>query len=854
MHSKSLLLYGVLLLCATAAHAQLKPEQVPAFQIRARVTQIADQPPGERKFTFRCGDGSAPSAVAGDAWSEWIKFDRPQVEANLKGYPAIYLRGWPVVTRLTVEGVDDPTLVEAELKFDEGGDVIKLTGELFGPALGVNLWREDDGKPQAATHAQYNHRYWKALEGVSVPPESRPKLFPTIDRFIGGDDDRRAWREGIEHLNRAGFSAIMLPPDKRIRNLLLETGQRRTAWAVYNPPGYAFDFDPAITHESIRTWAAEQAKPYRDAGYDPRDMAVFAMSDEPGWYYPQQLDALKKDNDALARFRKYLEAQGLKPADVGANTWDEVQPSSQRRTDNLAAKRLFYWSMRFFAYDSATHFAQSTRALEEAFYPNVPIFTNWNFFSGRFYVPGPVANNSEKKNPDAGMGGHDWLEFGRLRGGTMLWTEDWFSDAHAYQWSFYCAKLRSAAAKGKVQFGGYVIPRTAGDREDGLMQKILCIAGSGGKAIKYYVFGPEYNFPGNCYSERPELLKKIAEAQGMIGAAEEQLWPGTRPRPQVAILHPRSAEPWDARDVEVPQQIQDATHWNQNTSTVDYMAETFNLYLALQHANIPVDFVEEDDLSPDGLAAYRVLYVTEPNVPVENQQGLVEWVKRGGTLVTVSGAATRDRYDEPATVLSDATGVADVERVRMLVADANGLPLKAKGDGLHGPFSAFGVVGKLALAEAAKKSADAVVAKFEDGSPAVVLTSLGQGRAIHFAWLPGVAYWRSSTETRDKLPVGFSEGLRKWIVWPTELAKVQTPVTVNHALVETPILVSDQGAAITLLNWTGAAIDEAKLTIRPGFAVKEAKSVKRGPIAFTQQGDVVSFALPLVGADIVVLK
>ena len=173
------------------------------------------------------------------------------------------------------------------------------------------------------------------------------------------------------------------------------------------------------------------------------------------------------------------------------------------------------------------------------------------------------------------------------------------------------------------------------------------------------------------------------------------------------------------------------------------MAETFNLYLALQHANIPVDFVEEDDLSPEGLAAYRVLYVTEPNVPVENQRGLVEWVKHGGTLVTVSGAATRDRYDEPATVLSEATGVADVDRVRMLLIDAKALPLKAKGDGLHGAFSAFGVAGKLAFAEAAKKSADAVVAKFDDGSPAVVLTSLGQGRAIHFAWLPGIAYWRS---------------------------------------------------------------------------------------------------------------
>ena len=48
-----------------------------------------------------------------------------------------------------------------------------------------------------------------------------------------------------------------------------------------------------------------------------------------------------------------------------------------------------------------------------------------------------------------------------MRGDTMLWTEDWFADGKAYQWSYYCAKLRSAAARQNLQFGGYVIPRTS---------------------------------------------------------------------------------------------------------------------------------------------------------------------------------------------------------------------------------------------------------------------------------------------------------------------------------------------------------------------------------------------------------
>ena len=57
--------------------------------------------------------------------------------------------------------------------------------------------------------------------------------------------------------------------------------------------------------------------------------------------------------------------------------------------------------------------------------------------------------------------------------------------------------------------------------------KILAIVAAGGKAIKYFVFGPEYNFPGNCYSERlvgdPAMLAAMAccsaESSGSGAAA-----------------------------------------------------------------------------------------------------------------------------------------------------------------------------------------------------------------------------------------------------------------------------------------------------------------------------------------------
>ena len=845
---------------ALASHAAqrgpLREEEVPTFQLRGRVLSVGGRTPTKETFTFRLDVSGAAVSSAGVQWSNWLKYDRPQVEATLKGYPAIYMREFPVVVKLEVGGAGDSTQVEAELRLDGTGGIRNLYGDLFGPTLGILLWRDIDRKPHAATMADYNRRfYWDLLQGMRLSEAQRPKKFPIVDRFIGGDDDRRDWREGIEHLARAGFNALMLPPSPYLRELLLEAGLRRTAWAVYAPPGGYHDFDPKATPEAIQAWAHEQAKPYLDAGYSPTDMALFTMSDEPGWYYPEALRSLASNSKALARFRNYLEVQNLTPSDFGAKNWEEVTPigrsfalSSSGRA-RIELRRLFYWTMRFFAWDSAEYYAQCTGQLEKAFYPDLPVFTNWNFFSGRFYQPGPFGNNPNKESPDAAMGGQDWFEFGRSRGGTMLWTEDWFPDNQAYQWSFYCAKLRCAARRSGVQFGGYVIPRAAGDRKHGILQKVLCIVGSGGKAIEYFVFGPEYNFPTNCYSERVQVLREMAEAHRMIGAAEDLLWPGKRQQPQVGILAPRSAELWDAMGAPLPTQIVDATNTDLNAHTVDYMAEVFDLYLALQHADIPVDFVDEDDLSPDGLEPYRVLYATEPNIPMEGQQGIARWVRAGGTLVTVAGAGRKDRYNEPCHLLSELAGIVEQPRERLLVP--NLVTLESVGE-------VRTAKGKLTAVDARARVVRAsgrVEARFEDGAPAIVWSQAGKGQVVHFAWMPGMSYARSASGSRDRLPVGYSEALRRWIVYPTALAKVEPPVAVDRAMVETPMLVSSEGAVVTLLNWTGEPLQRVTLSFRDlPFSIRKIDSVERGPLVFQNSHGRVVCSLRLGAADILELR
>ena len=858
----AVLAVGIMTFGVADAFAALKAEEVPAFQWRARVTAWKGKDGDDQKRFTLTFAGSKAVVGIGD-WSDWFAFDIKQAKDALTLYPNLYLKRFPVVCHLTTNSRGNSTQIELETRFAEDGPVTKHAADLFAPRLGLMVWRDEGKQPHVATMAEYNQRYWEVLKTISIPDAERPKLFPIIDRFIGGGDDEREWTEGLSYLARAGFNALMIPPDAKHRDLLLKAGLRRTAGAIYNPPGYAFEFTakpdavpagwtgkPASTSsEAIEKWAHERIDPILKAGFTPDDIAAYALFDEPGWYYPLWLRALPESSNGMQRFRDYLKAQGLTPADLGVADWDQVQPLGRTAAVDLPSRRLFYWTMRFFAWASAQHFANVTRAMEKASRPNLPIFTNWNNFSGRLYTPGPFGNNPDKASPDAAMGGHDWLEYGRMRGTTMMWTEDWFSDAQAWQWSFYCAKLRCAAEKGGVQFGGYVIPRAAGDRADGILQKILTITGSGGKAIKYFIFGPEYTFPGNCYSENLRVLPKMAEAHGMIGRAEDLLWPGVRPRAQVAILAPRSAELWDQRNAAKTGEMVDGTNNHLNARTVDYMAEVFDLYVALQHANVPIDFVEEDDLSPKGLASYKVLYVTEPDVPAEFQKGLVEWARLGGTVVTVTGAAACDRYDDPCGIVSEGLGIAEVPRERMIIPTADAIKESGKGVSPKGEFTAFGPRGVLKTVPA-----EGVTVSFGDGAPAVIERKVGAGRAVHFTWMPGLSYMKSSTAARDRMPVGFSEALRDMIVDPTRKAGVTPPVAVDCAMIETPLLLSDKGGAVTLLNWTGGPVQRINVTVRTPFAAKSVESLKQGRLDFNRTPQGTSFSLPLGAADIVLLR
>ena len=800
--------------------------------------------------------------VEKNKWSDWVKITNENIEAIKKLYPNLYFGRYPLVisTRIVPYIADTKIFLE----YDVDGKTYSAEALYYGSGamtVGSLQW-EENGICKMGTMAQYNQKYWQQINDAmqSIGEIKRPEKLLIVDRFIGGDSDFYDWKQGLDNLSKLGFNALLMPADKKLRELLLKTEIKKIAYAVYNPPGYAFDFDESQTSDTaIKQWAEKIAKQYTDAGYDVKDMVLFGLSDEPGWYFPSVFKYVNENPKNLERFHSYLKSQGLKPQDFGYKSWDDwdkVKPAGRSVANlSLPMRKLYYWTCRFFPYVSYGLFSKTTKALESAFYPGLPITVNWNFFAGRYYFPGPFGHNPDRDSPDAAMGSHDWLEFGRARGSTCIWTEDWFGDNLSYQWSFYCSKMKSSARKSNVNFGGYVIGATAGD---GVTQKMLTIFGHGGKVIKFYVFGPEYNFPGNCWSENPKVIKGIMRASTMVAKAEELLYPGKPLISKVAILTPQSSLVWDQKEMEKASGIVDATNVNQNHATTSYMAEVYDLYLALMHANIQVDFVDEQDLLDQKIMSnYKVLYITAPNLPEECILAIQKWTESGGTVVTTYGSIVADRYDEPTNKFYSWAGMKIDEPGQPRIIISWNKWKDSSTDTVNTENGSFRVAWAKGKILSAPKNSE-TIAKFSDNSPAIVFVPKGKGGIFHYAFYPGLSYFLSQIESGKTglygLPCGFSADIRDIIINPVKKSGTKVFVSVSEPLIEAVPLVSEKGVAVTVLNWSGVEKDKIKLDIQCSEKIKEVESVLNGKIQFTQQDGIVSCEIPLKDVDIVLLK
>ena len=423
------------------------------------------------------------------------------------------------------------------------------------------------------------------------------------------------------------------------------------------------------------------------------------------------------------------------------------------------------------------------------------MYIHRNNFQGRLYTPGGIDNNYNKGSPDAASCSHDWFEYARLRGTSLVWTSDWFADTRARQWSYLAARLRSAAtlAGDGVDFGGYIIGRTSYGSAN-LVMKIVALAGSGAKTINIYTFGPEFLFKENSYSDRYDTYYFLTTAFDMIGASETVLLPGRRPVAEVAILYPRSSFMFD------PVGVQDFTNSAVEKKTTTYHLDLYGWYQVIANVyNFQVDFLDEDALlETDVLSQYKLVIVCAPNVPKLGAEALLAYAAAGGNVVLSAAAAARDEYNEILSTWNSVLASLSPSSPGTTGNSIYGRPSTGAGTGAHGAFVNWGQhidVDVMAGGASQTGSYDS------NASAAVLEASHGAGRVVRYLWAPGYSWHHSGTASGGSayIMAELQKALITRRVW-TNITSCAQASGLERG-VETALLESSAGAAVTVMNW-----------------------------------------------------
>lgn len=805
-------------------------------------------------FSYSRGNQTSPVEgvvpLAQGQWSAWFALD-----SFLPGADVQYLNfspKAPEVKRVKVElefafgpepegkPVAKSLVVEAD-----GGFQVSLPGNEVPEKDYLRLLRT------VAEEAQGRREY---AEQIGPKPEERPK------RFILSTDMRGMELPVLESemtaLRALGLNTLCLGGNTipQWGELAKKCGFDRTTFRIYYTPYFEYPpSDPKVREDFFSKFAQGMA----GTGYSPSDLALFAIADEPGWYYPSALEAFRNGFQAgderwmplpkekiLADFHDYLRSQGLKPQDLGCDSWEQVEIVSEPKPDDSRSRRLYYQSVKFANHSCSLSYADATRAVEKAFGPQTYAWHNSNH---RNLIIAHAGWRTDLENRI--IASPEWFDFARSRGANMLWAGPWISDGNetTQNWSFHIDLLRSAARANNLPLGAYLIPGwiIPEDRPEILQLQICDLVGHGVKAIDYWTYGPAYIYDG--WSRDRYTFEPMAESHKMMGRVEDLLYPGQKRKAEVALLYPISAQIWNLNE----------GIWEYN---VGFLAELQMEYLALTHDHYPVDFLCEEDVAAGGLEGYKALYITAPNIAVSAQQKIREWVAKGGFLFATAGAGQKNEYDEDVHILDDVLGLTSqtVERTAEgKYGQREGIPrlptlgsVSLAKSGLY-PRRSFVAIG---YRSAVQVSAGAeVLGKFRDGSPGVVLNSFGKGKSLFFATLPGVAYCRSARPKPNQYTTGYRARERELITVAAKAAGVVRPVEVDYPLLETSLLESEKGFVVSLINFSAQPIENAEVLVRGVGKVSSVKSAARGELAYRREGNSIRFSLPVGYSDFVAI-
>jgi hypothetical protein len=537
---------------------------------------------------------------------------------------------------------------------------------------------------------------------------------------------------------------------------------------------------------------------------------------------PQGKAHLSECPRCIHAFQEWLRKKGLTPADFGRRDWRDVKPlnvwgrQSKRpwlKTNDRGAALAAYYTRDFNNYVSAMLF----RELRDA-------FARENAAKRKALQQGKTGAPQAKqpwvftyalRGNTFLMRGHslDFFDFYRSADNAIVYETSnrepriWGWDSYLCDVQRMVAGLDGAAATHPSRVAGtmglrrgiYIKPHRGAP-----LQRMLSAVGRGNTMLYWYTYGPDYS-KGDSFSQNEDQLRLTSKAAHLLGKAEDALYGSKWAVPaKVAVVKPETTQRWMNLAGDPPHL---AAAW-ENAKWV---------YTALQHAHIPVDPIDEQMLATADLSKYKAIYVSGSHVTRAAAEGLKKYVHQGGTLYTSGWGLARDEANQPLAVLAPVLGLKKRRPPEMWYSvslygagriepyndrrrQLRAVPKGARVTGskpLSGSFAP--VVGREVLDPAAGTE---VLARFADGSAAVVRHRYGKGQAYTVGFYPGLEY--SATLRRPDYDMARDvDAVRCGFVAVPALSVTKPVVDASLPLVEGVLLRNPNNGlqSVTLANW-----------------------------------------------------
>ena len=512
---------------------------------------------------------------------------------------------------------------------------------------------------------------------------------------------------------------------------------------------------------------------------------------------------------AHAGFRVWAKQQGLSPQTFGKSSWEDVRMltvASLAETKEDA--RLYYWSRRYSGYLTPRMFNLAAESIQR----NAPNSSMKGFvaLSGHsLYFPSTMpldmfqlASGSESMMP----GVSDWMSSG-----------GWRWDSH--QAVAYSVAMFNAGARRRGQQPlNYPMMHCVWPSEF----RAYTMLGNQVRLLSYFNYGPFYAVTEGFWSESDGSYQAVHRTNNRAAQVDDVL-ANARMRPsRVAMLYSISNE-----------------YWNPQSSFADKRAS----FLALSHEYYQPELVTEDQVMAGALADYDALYVLDPVVAGDVQEGIANWVKSGGLLWTCADAALRNEFNEPQDLLAKLAGLVrtyDVDRTAPAESSLIVKPWDGKSAFRPHEVNQTGMPSDLDA-----KDAD-VVATYDDDRLAWVEKNIGRGKLSYVAHRAGLTYTALAAR-RGGYPVIWADTGRALLTQPLHKREVERPLVLSEPLVMASPMTSDDGTVIVLYNMRPVECENVEIALKEDakpHSVKVFDESQLTPIPFEYRDGKVELTLP----------